>query len=561
MSGTNNVHTADEQRLIHAQQAGIASTLKTYLSMSGPGWLQSGITLGGGSLASALFLGVIGGTQFLWVQVAAMIMGVIMLSAIAYVTLSSGRSPYKMIRDQINPVLAWGWLFASLLANMIWVMPQYALSYSALTENIGVSFGGELTNKIVISLLIFAICTAIVMTYGQGGRQQKIFDTCVKLIVSAVILCFMAVSIKVVFIDHTIQFGDILAGFVPHLSHFTEPVGALSTQLHKLPDAAQTYWRAHIIDTQQTVLIAAAAFAVGVNMTFMMPFSMTARGWNKHFRGLAVFDLATGMLIPFILATSCVVIASAASFHGKHQNAVVEQQGIYSVNPDTNTKTQRSLNKLIDERKSALPDTPLHNEEVLMAAYLIKRDTGSFTKALETAVGPTLANWIFGLGILGMGLSTITMLMLICGFCVCEFFGFAHGGKQHKRATLLGATGLLWFVVWTGGSAPYLASITGTIGFIFLPTAYIAFLLLFNSKKAMGEHRPSGTKRIGWNLLMGISTVIVSAAAFGPYGAWSKTIQGFPIGQYFVITFVILVIIGQVYRGMRPKETQVKSQT
>ena len=32
------------------------------------------------------------------------------------------------------------------------------------------------------------------------------------------------------------------------------------------------------------------AAAVGINMTFLLPYSMLARGWDKDFRGLAVFD-------------------------------------------------------------------------------------------------------------------------------------------------------------------------------------------------------------------------------------------------------------------------------
>ena len=51
--------STEKEILIKAQAEGRASTLKAYLKLSGPGWLQSAITLGGGSLAGALFLGVI----------------------------------------------------------------------------------------------------------------------------------------------------------------------------------------------------------------------------------------------------------------------------------------------------------------------------------------------------------------------------------------------------------------------------------------------------------------------------------------------------------------------
>ena len=37
-----------------------------YAKKSGPGWLQAAITLGGGSLASALFLGVILNYHLMW---------------------------------------------------------------------------------------------------------------------------------------------------------------------------------------------------------------------------------------------------------------------------------------------------------------------------------------------------------------------------------------------------------------------------------------------------------------------------------------------------------------
>lgn len=53
-----------------------------YSKKSGPGWLQAAITLGGGSLASSLFLGVILQYHLMWLQPMAMVLGVIMLSAI-----------------------------------------------------------------------------------------------------------------------------------------------------------------------------------------------------------------------------------------------------------------------------------------------------------------------------------------------------------------------------------------------------------------------------------------------------------------------------------------------
>ena len=47
---------------------------------------------------------------------------------------------------------------------------------------------------------------------------------------------------------------------------------------------------------QQDVMISAAATAVGINMTFFMPFVLLRRKWGREHRGLAKFDLWTALL-------------------------------------------------------------------------------------------------------------------------------------------------------------------------------------------------------------------------------------------------------------------------
>ena len=69
---------ADRIMLQEAQSRGSLSTLGAYMRLSGPGWLQSALTLGGGSLGSSLYLGILAGTSLLWLQPFAMIIGVVM---------------------------------------------------------------------------------------------------------------------------------------------------------------------------------------------------------------------------------------------------------------------------------------------------------------------------------------------------------------------------------------------------------------------------------------------------------------------------------------------------
>ena len=53
---TNTEIDRERQLLLDAKQKGSWATFKSYIKLSGPGWLQSGITLGGGSLSSSLYL-------------------------------------------------------------------------------------------------------------------------------------------------------------------------------------------------------------------------------------------------------------------------------------------------------------------------------------------------------------------------------------------------------------------------------------------------------------------------------------------------------------------------
>jgi len=80
----------DRALIVSARARGRLATLGAYVRLSGPGWLQSAVTLGGGSLSSCMYLGVLVGFSFLWLQPVAMAAGIVMLSAIAYVTLSTG---------------------------------------------------------------------------------------------------------------------------------------------------------------------------------------------------------------------------------------------------------------------------------------------------------------------------------------------------------------------------------------------------------------------------------------------------------------------------------------
>ncbi|HEV7280321.1 MAG TPA: divalent metal cation transporter [Pirellulaceae bacterium] len=587
------IRNRDRELLVDAQSRGFFPTLGAFVRLSGPGWLQSAITLGGGSLASAMYLGVLTGLTMLWVQPFAMILGVVMLSAIAYVTTTTGKRPFGLVNRRVNPVLGWSWALASLAASMVWSMPQYALSTDVLEKNLlpsetlaqvnsfwaGVlpeSFplaagtGGGMTTAMLCAIIFVASLT-VAWLYESGGWGIKVYETILKIMVLSVVVCFVGVVIA---LRNEIDWSAVATGFLPDPMQmlrpspaFDELLGAIGSQAG---EANATYWRNFIVDKQRGVLISAAATAVGINMTFFFPYSMLAKRWTKEFRGLAIFDLATGMVIPFTIAISCVVIAASAQFHPKPGVIELQEGEVVDFNLEkpyrVDLLAQRdpaaadAFAKLSaadqEARQSELP--PLSSAERKLALHLKDRNAFELSASLKPFVGEDVANYAFGLGVLGMTLSTIVMLMLISGFVVCEMLGIPPKGWPNRLGCLVAVTGVLGPFLWKNAGF-YVAIPTSVFAMILLPIAYISFMALMNQKTVLGDDMPRGGRRIVWNLLMFISTAVALSASL--WSLWNQSFNGVKLGWLSVPIvggFLLLVLIVQVVRK-KPPEPQAEA--
>jgi len=558
----------DRQLILDAQKKGKGAVFKTYLKLSGPGWLQSGITLGGGSLSSSLYLGVLVGFSFMWLQPLAMILGIIMMGAIAYVTLSAGERPLHAINNHVSPVLGWGWLIASMMANLVWSLPQFALGTVALRQNIlpgilGTEAMPEIPSKLIAGAIFLAICLTFTMTYGAGGKGTKIFEILIKTIVSMIVLCFIGVVVKLS-IEGKIIWGEILSGLIPDLSLFMKPTDIIMPHIEKVSEQFQAFWTNMIVGKQRDVMISAAATAVGINMTFLLPYSMLRKGWDKYFRGLAIFDLSTGLFIPFILATGCVVIASSSQFHGQPAEGFVaaEPGGEITTEPAKNLVgfykgilTNRLKFQIGEEEFAKLTPAQVQvQSEALpwadkrMAAILVNRDAFNLADTLTPLTGPIIAQYVFGLGVMGMAMSAATMLMTINGLCFCELLGRPPRGWTQRIGSLMVSVGALGPFFWKD-AAPYIAVPTSIFAMVLLPIAYFAFFLLMNQKSFLGENMPIGVKRILWNVLMALAA---GAATFGSvWSLWSKTKEKLGSGWYgigIVVLFIAICLLVHVIR-------------
>jgi Mn2+/Fe2+ NRAMP family transporter len=549
----------DRQSIVTARRKGTGAIVKTYLRLSGPGWLQSGITVGGVSFSSSLYLGVIVGFSMMWLQPLAMILGIIMLGAIAYVTLSIRERPLKAINEHVSPVLGWSWLLASAAANLVWSMPQYVLGTTALRQNLSPNILGAIPDpwgRIICVSFILAICITATMFYSAGGRGVKIYEIIIKSIVSMIVLSFLGVVIKLS-IEGAIDWGQILRGLIPRLRMLWEPAATVKPHIEAVAPKFQQFWTELIVSQQRDVMIAATAAAVGINMTFLLPYSMLRKGWDKEFRGLAIFDLSTGLFIPFILATGFVIIASASRFHTTPAPGFVpdEPGGTVTVEPAQNLV--RPYKNLLasrlkfeigaEEFAKLTPEQVQKRSDILpwadkrMSAMLVKRDNLNLAAALEPLTGDFLAQFVFGLGVLGMGISAATMLMTINGLCLCELLNRPLKGWTQRIGSLIVVPAALSAIFWKQ-PAPWLAMPTSVFCIILLPIAYLAFLLLMNQKAMLGDHMPQGAKRVLWNVLMviatGAATLVSIWSLWSRLGGWSIVVIVVFVGLILVVHFI-----------------------
>jgi manganese transport protein len=221
-----------------------------------------------------------------------------------------------------------------------------------------------------------------------------------------------------------------------------------------------------------TLVLSGLAAAVGVNMLFLYPYSLLARGWGREHRSLARLDLILGMFIPYTLAVSLVVIATANTIH-------------------------------LDPAYDGVRLSPVEAARVL-----------------GSVLGVGVGRVAFGLGVLGMALSSITLQMLTCGFVAVELAGVQVGSLRYHIATWLPAPAVLGVAYWSE-IAFWVAVPTNIVCGLFLPAAYAGFCLMQRSRSYLGKDRPAGWSGRAW-----LGAMVAITLFLGGFLAWYAVTSG-----------------------------------
>ena len=362
-----------------------------------------------------------------------------------------------------------------------------------------------------------------------------------------------------------LDWAAIGSGLIPDLNQWNEPAARLQEFLANVPEAYRDFWKGEIIANQRSVMIGAAATAVGINMTFLLPYSMLDRGWDKPFRGLARFDLSTGMAIPYILVTSCVVIAASSAFHAQadadflsNDPVAMQKSNVFGGATKVLTKrlileNESAFEGVVPEDKAARVAelaSQLSEDEKQLAAALVKRNAFHLSESLAPLLGEGNARMVFGIGVFAMGFSTIIILMLINGYAFCEIFNQELGGFAFYFGALLsGVAGASWFYFWSGDSRFWLTIVASIFGMMLLPIAYFTFLLMMNSRKILRDEKPTGLSMMVWNVLMVFALVGAILGAGSAIATKASDPKAGPIVIGMAGVYLVLVVLGFVFKS------------
>lgn len=425
-----------------------------YIRRTGPGLLQSAMTLGAGSAAASVVAGASFGYRLLWIQPVAMLLGVCMMAALSNVVLTTRQRPYRAFGQRAGMPLVFLWALGTVMASVIWHFPQYGLAAGAardLADLAGVSCraanaeetwlglgytGPGLAVSFGMGVFILLINTATTWSYGSGSRGVKLYEWFLRGVIALVIVAFGAVVAANLGRIDWVEVGKGLVGW------------------YGIPRA----------DGALTLVLGMLGAAVGINMTFLYPYSLLAKGWGPAHKPLARWDLGMTMFLPFTLVTSLVILAMTVS--GVHDPA---------------NETVRTGMKPLDA-----------------------------AAALQGVLGETTGRVVFDLGLVGMACGAISAHMVVCGFTLCEMLGLQLTRWRFRLFALAPAVGIAGVVTDLPIWFPIAAS---AVCFTMLPIAYVLFLIMNNKRSYIGDAVGRGPGRVAFNAVLAVALAVATIGA------------------------------------------------
>jgi manganese transport protein len=265
-----------------SQQTVADRSVSEKISELGPTWLAGAIAAGPATIASLITAGASFGYALLWVVVLSALFGALAQYLSTKLALATEEGLVATVERRLGT--KWAWL---LVADVVLA--------SGLAQLIIMKTVADVSGLVTgTDARIWGLVWAVVLAAGLAGGGYRFAEIGAKLIVSAIVLAFIA-SLFVVPTDFVAASG----GLVP-----TIPAGVSGA------------------------LVAAGILGGAVHITIitMQTYTVRARGWTTEDAGLARFDISVSMLAAFGIFSIATFLVAAGALFGN-----VDAQGLTAV--------------------------------------------------------------------------------------------------------------------------------------------------------------------------------------------------------------------------------------
>lgn len=252
--------------------------VESYASRLGPTWIAGAIAAGPATMASLLAAGAGYGYTLLWVVVGSAVLGTVG----QYLAARLGLLTEEGIVTTVERHLGEGWA---------WVLVVDVVLAAGLAQLVIMKTVADVSAVLTgIDARLWGVVWAVVLAVGLASGGYRIAELGAKLLVSLVVLAFVATALVV-----PIDAGAAASGLLPRI-----PAGL---------DGA---------------LVAAGVLggAVHVTLLTMQGYTMRARGWTRADAGLARFDVGSSMLVAFGGYSLAIFLVAASVLEGPSITAV-----------------------------------------------------------------------------------------------------------------------------------------------------------------------------------------------------------------------------------------------
>lgn len=391
---------------------------RTYLAQMGPTWLAGAIAAGPATMASLITAGASFGYTLMWIVLLSAVLGAVSQYLATRLSLLTETGIISVVETHLGS--GWAWL---LVADTVLAAGLAQLVIMKTVADVSATITG-------IDPRIWGIVWAFVLAVGLAGGGYRLAEVGVKILVSLVVGAFL-VSLVIVPLDPSAA----VTGLVPRI-----PAGVSGA------------------------LVAAGILGGGVHITLvtMQSYTIHARGWTEKDSGLALFDIASSMLVAFGVYSLAIFLVAAAVLHR--------------------------------------PDVAAAEMTATSAAQALGPLVGQYAK------------WLFLVGLWGAAITTLGGNTIVPPYLVADKLGWETDISDPRYRVLLIAVALLSMAgAFLGGSFFPLLVLTLAFGLVGTPFALTVVLYLLNHPEAVP--RPNSRPANATGLLL-IAVTVVTAGSF-----------------------------------------------